>query len=88
MTKKQTVLYGEMVEGLRELIEQADGIQRKGLILSALMKFKQLCNHPAQYLGQELFEDRKAASLSDCGRSAKRSTKNGKRFWYSPNSRR
>ncbi len=55
MSKKQTVLYGEMVEGLREVIEQADGIQRKGLILSALMKFKQLCNHPAQYLGQELF---------------------------------
>ncbi len=57
MTKKQTVLYGAMVEGLRKTMEQADGIGRKGLILSALMKFKQLCNHPAQYLGQELFEE-------------------------------
>jgi len=55
MSKKQTVLYGEMVTGLREIIENAEGIQRKGVILSALMKFKQLCNHPAQYLGQELF---------------------------------
>jgi non-specific serine/threonine protein kinase len=57
MSKKQTVLYGEMVAGLREIIENAEGIQRKGVILSALMKFKQLCNHPAQYLGQELFEE-------------------------------
>jgi superfamily II DNA or RNA helicase len=58
MSKKQTILYGEVVEGLRELIEQSEGIQRKGLILSALMKFKQLCNHPAQYLGQDMFEER------------------------------
>jgi len=58
MSKKQTVLYGEVVEGLRELIEKSEGIQRKGLILSALMKFKQLCNHPAQYLGQDVFEER------------------------------
>ncbi len=28
------------------------GIQRKGLVLSSLMKFKQICNHPDQYLGQ------------------------------------
>jgi non-specific serine/threonine protein kinase len=57
MSKKQTVLYGEMVAGLKELIENTEGIQRKGVILSALMKFKQLCNHPAQYLGQELFAE-------------------------------
>lgn len=63
MSKKQTVLYGEMVEGLREVIEQADGIQRKGLILSALMKFKQLCNHPAQYLGQEQFEEQESGKF-------------------------
>ncbi len=63
MTKKQTVLYGEMVEGLREVIEHADGIQRKGLILSALMKFKQLCNHPSQYLGQEEFQEQESGKF-------------------------
>ncbi len=57
MSKKQTVLYGEMVAGLRKIIENAEGMKRKGVILSALMKFKQLCNHPAQYLGQELYEE-------------------------------
>ena len=39
---------------MKELAEQladADGIQRKGLVLSFLMRFKQICNHPSQWLG-------------------------------------
>jgi SNF2 family DNA or RNA helicase len=31
-------------------LEDAEGIQRKGLILSTLMKLKQICNHPRQFL--------------------------------------
>lgn len=64
MSKKQMVLYGEMVAGLREAVENSEGIQRKGIILSALMKFKQLCNHPAQYLGQELFEEQESGKFA------------------------
>jgi non-specific serine/threonine protein kinase len=64
MSKKQTVLYGEMVAGLREVLEDAEGISRKGLILSALMKFKQLCNHPAQYLGQESFAEEESGKFA------------------------
>ncbi len=56
MSKKQAVLYGEAVHALREALEQAEGIQRKGLILAALVKFKQLCNHPSQYLGLDRFD--------------------------------
>ncbi len=63
MSKKQAVLYGEVVEGIRKAIEEAEGIQRKGLILSALMKFKQLCNHPSQYLGTELFEEKESGKF-------------------------
>ena len=33
-----------------EQIEVKEGIQRKGIILSSLMKLKQICNHPAQFL--------------------------------------
>lgn len=51
LSKKQLLLYKEMVRELRETIERTEGIQRKGLVLSSLMKFKQLCNHPDQYLG-------------------------------------
>jgi len=58
MSKKQTVLYNEIIKGIREVIENSAGMQRKGLILSALTKFKQLCNHPSQYLGLDFFEEK------------------------------
>ncbi|MCK5543012.1 MAG: DEAD/DEAH box helicase [Desulfobacterales bacterium] len=52
LTKKQVVLYTDFVEELKSrLVKAEQGIQRKGLILSSLMKFKQICNHPDQYLG-------------------------------------
>jgi hypothetical protein len=36
---------------LAEQLEETDGIQRKGLVLAFLMRFKQICNHPSQWLG-------------------------------------
>jgi non-specific serine/threonine protein kinase len=52
LSKKQIVLYEKYVEELSVKLEEIEtGIERKGLILSALMKLKQLCNHPSQYLG-------------------------------------
>ena len=58
LSKKQVLLYKNMVEGIREAIAKTEGIQRKGLILSSLMKFKQICNHPDQYLGTGGFEEK------------------------------
>jgi len=63
MSKKQAVLYREIIEGINQALEEAEGIQRKGLILSALIKFKQLCNHPSQYLGAELFEEKESGKF-------------------------
>jgi len=63
MSKKQTVLYSEVINGIREALENAEGIQRKGMILSALMKFKQLCNHPDQYLGLDLFDEKESGKF-------------------------
>jgi len=51
MSKKQILLYKELIQDIQFTIENTKGIQRRGLILSALTKFKQLCNHPDQYLG-------------------------------------
>jgi SNF2 family DNA or RNA helicase len=52
LSKKQRVLYMDFVKELESRLEQShQGIQRKGLVLSALVKFKQICNHPDQYLG-------------------------------------
>lgn len=52
LTKKQIVLYKNLVKELEEKLDSAEGISRKGLVLASLMKFKQICNHPDQYLGQ------------------------------------
>lgn len=51
LTPAQTVLYAETVRSLKHAIEEADGIQRRGIILSYLMQFKQICNHPAHFNG-------------------------------------
>lgn len=51
LSKKQVALYKQLVEKLKTSLEVMDGIQRRGIILASLMKFKQICNHPDQYLG-------------------------------------
>jgi len=52
LTKKQVVLYNKLVNDLKAKLQSSDeGINRKGLVLSSIMKFKQICNHPDEYLG-------------------------------------
>jgi superfamily II DNA or RNA helicase len=63
LSKKQLLLYKEMVRELREKIERTEGIQRKGLVLSSLMKFKQLCNHPDQYLGTGGYDEEESGKF-------------------------
>ena len=47
----QAALYEKAVKDLAAALEDADGIARKGLVLATLMRFKQICNHPSQWLG-------------------------------------
>ena len=47
----QAAHYQHAVEALAHALETAEGIQRKGLVLAFLMRFKQICNHPSQWLG-------------------------------------
>ena len=58
LSKKQILLYENLVKEIKEAIVQTEGIQRRGLILSSLMKFKQICNHPDQYIGTGGFEEK------------------------------
>jgi non-specific serine/threonine protein kinase len=48
LTKVQAVLYENAVRELAGKIAQADGIQRRGIVLTYLMRLKQICNHPSQ----------------------------------------
>ena len=52
LSKKQAVLYEESVRQLGEALQQqSEGIARRGVILAFILRFKQICNHPDQWLG-------------------------------------
>src|SRR5262249_17796994 len=51
LTKEQASLYAAVVKDADRVLEASEGIQRKGLILAMLSNLKQVCNHPAQFLG-------------------------------------
>lgn len=51
LTKEQASLYKAVLQETEEALKSAEGIQRKGLVLATLSKLKQVCNHPAQLLG-------------------------------------
>lgn len=56
LSKTQAVLYQQTVEALAEELKSVDaGIQRKGLVFAYLMRFKQICNHPSQWLRDGAF---------------------------------
>jgi hypothetical protein len=50
LTKEQVTLYQAVVDDMLRRIKEADGIARKGLVLTAMLRLKQVCNHPAQFL--------------------------------------
>lgn len=53
LTKEQASLYEAVVKDVAEKLEEAEGMKRKGLMLATLMKLKQICNHPRQFLQDE-----------------------------------
>lgn len=56
LTKPQAVLYQQAVEALAATLAEVDRNSRSGLVLAALMTFKQICNHPAQHSGDAVYD--------------------------------
>jgi superfamily II DNA or RNA helicase len=50
LSKPQVALYQTAVDELAATLRDADGMKRRGAVLSFLMRFKQICNHPSQWL--------------------------------------
>ena len=50
LSRKQAALYTQAVEELQRDLEEAEGMRRRGLVLAMLMRLKQICNHPSQWL--------------------------------------
>ncbi|MFF5933591.1 DEAD/DEAH box helicase [Streptomyces sp. NPDC012508] len=53
LTKEQAGLYEAVVRENLAAIAEADGMERRGLVVKLLTGLKQICNHPAQYLKEE-----------------------------------
>ncbi|HKZ00485.1 MAG TPA: DEAD/DEAH box helicase [Rhabdochlamydiaceae bacterium] len=50
LSPEQITLYETVVADANGLLDQAEGIERKGVILATLSKLKQICNHPVNFL--------------------------------------
>ena len=51
MTEEQAALYKALVDDVQKTLNEKKGIARRGLVLASLTRIKQICNHPAHYLG-------------------------------------
>jgi non-specific serine/threonine protein kinase len=51
LARKQAALYQQAVKDLAEQLRAVDGMKRRGIVLAFLMRLKQICNHPSQWLG-------------------------------------
>jgi len=56
LSAEQVGLYETAVAGMLRSVDEVDGMRRRGLVLAGLVRLKQICNHPAQFLGEELPE--------------------------------
>jgi hypothetical protein len=50
LTREQASLYQAVLTDAEKAMSKTEGIERKGVVLAALSKLKQVCNHPAQFL--------------------------------------
>ncbi|GAP13850.1 superfamily II DNA/RNA helicase, SNF2 family [Longilinea arvoryzae] len=76
LTEEQATLYEAVVKDNLKKVDEREGIERHGQVLTMLMQLKQVCNHPAQYLHQISPEPGATLVKSGDGReSARRSGK-------------
>ena len=64
LTQEQGTLYQAVVQDSLERIEGSEGIGRKGEVLAAITRLKQICNHPAHFLGDGSTLKRRSGKLS------------------------
>ena len=50
LTPEQASLYQAVVADMMAVIENSEGIERRGNVLAAMTRLKQVCNHPAHLL--------------------------------------
>jgi non-specific serine/threonine protein kinase len=64
LTRKQAALYQQTVADLATELDRADGMKRRGIVLASLMRLKQICNHPSQWLGDGSWAEADSGKLT------------------------
>ncbi len=64
LSRKQAALYQQAVNDISDQLDDVDGIQRKGIVLAFLMRLKQICNHPSQWLGDGSWAEEDSGKLA------------------------
>lgn len=65
LTKEQLKLYTQTVHDMTRALESTENdIQRKGLVLAYLTRFKQICNHPGQLLGDKDYHENRSGKFA------------------------
>ena len=64
LTRVQAALYERAVVELQDILDSVEGIQRRGVVLAFLLRFKQICNHPSQWLGDGGYDPAQSGKLA------------------------
>jgi superfamily II DNA or RNA helicase len=64
LSRKQAALYQQAVDEVTDRLEDAEGIARRGIVLALLMRLKQICNHPSQWLGDQAWAEEDSGKLA------------------------
>jgi non-specific serine/threonine protein kinase len=64
LSRKQAALYQQAVDDLANQLEDVEGIERRGIVLAFLMRLKQICNHPSQWLGDGAWAEEDSGKLA------------------------
>jgi non-specific serine/threonine protein kinase len=63
LSRKQAALYGQAVRELEGALARSEGIERRGVVLSFILRFKQICNHPSQWLAADTYSPQESGKF-------------------------